>query len=177
MSVKWYGDKVMQALEDANEAGLIAVGIAIQGQAKLLSPVDDGRLRRSISYTTNTKRSLGGRDGVQTNANKGEVIIGTNVEYSVLVEYGTGMFGEHISGMATPRRQTPWVYFDEKRKSFFWTSGMKPQSFMRRSVDALRSRLDSIYSRGFKSSMNKSRNANEPSPKGVKITDGGITLL
>ena len=88
MSVKWYGDKVMKALENANEAGLIAVAIDVQGQAKLLTPVDTGRLRQSISYATSTRRPIR-KDGVTTPPKKGEAIIGTSVEYAPHVEYGT----------------------------------------------------------------------------------------
>ena len=137
MSVKWYGDKVMKALENANEAGLQAVAIDIEGQAKLLCPVQDGRLRGSISHATHTRRASG-PDSVKTIPRKGEAIVGTGVEYAALVEYGTGIYGEPIAGRPTPRRQTPWVYFDEKLKKFFWTRGMKPRSFLRKAVDARR---------------------------------------
>lgn len=88
MSVKWYGDKVMKALENANEAGLQAVAIDIEGQAKLLTPVDTGRLRQSISYATNTHKRIR-KDGVTSSPKKCEAVIGTAVEYAAHVEFGT----------------------------------------------------------------------------------------
>jgi len=48
-------------------------GLVAEGYAKRLSPVDTGRLRNSITHTTDDDT----------------VYIGTNVEYAPYVEYGT----------------------------------------------------------------------------------------
>ena len=82
---KWYGAEVVAKMREATEAGLTACALKVQGQAKVLTPVDTGRLRQSISYKTNTES-----DGeLDTNVIEGEAIIGTNVEYAPYVEMGT----------------------------------------------------------------------------------------
>lgn len=71
---------------------LEAVGIALEGYAKLACPVDTGRLRNSITHATSTN---GGRDVYADNRgntfaggsargtpNTNTVCIGTNVEYA-----------------------------------------------------------------------------------------------
>ena len=60
---------------------LEAVGLQAEGYAKMLCPVDTGRLRNSISHAVSGN----------------EVYIGTNVEYGPYVEFGT-------------RRQRPQPY-------------------------------------------------------------------
>ncbi|MGI6756035.1 MAG: HK97-gp10 family putative phage morphogenesis protein [Atopobiaceae bacterium] len=56
-------------------AALEAVGLAAEGYAKRLCPVDTGRLRNSITHVVNGSDS--------------SVVIGTNVEYAKYVEEGT----------------------------------------------------------------------------------------
>lgn len=74
------GDAFMASLRVAvaallveTEAELWRLGLQIQNYARLLAPVDTGRLRSSITAT------------------KGDrvVTIGTNVEYAAFVEFGT----------------------------------------------------------------------------------------
>ena len=59
--------EILRALEEKKKAALEAIGITAEGYAKLLTPVDTGRLRNSISHT------VVGND----------CYIGTNVEYGV----------------------------------------------------------------------------------------------
>ena len=73
MSLKWYGKKILKEYEQANERALTAAAIYVQGDAKLRCPVQTGRLRNSITYKVK-------RD---------EAIIGTVVEYSPYIEFGT----------------------------------------------------------------------------------------
>lgn len=61
-------DEVRQAITDALERGLEAVGITAEAYAKLKCPVDTGRLRNSITH--------------DVRANEKAVYIGTNVEYA-----------------------------------------------------------------------------------------------
>lgn len=58
-------------------AGLWAFGLRVQNNARMLAPVDTGRLRSSITATK-------GSDGTGA-----YVDIGTNVEYAAYVEFGT----------------------------------------------------------------------------------------
>ena len=98
--------EVLAALENAVERGLMACGEAAVGYAQDLVPVDTGRLRGSITYAV---------DG-------DDCYIGTNVEYAIYVEMGTGIY--------TPGgRQTPWAYKDELGK-WHKTHGSKPHPFL-----------------------------------------------
>ena len=64
---KHIGDGIVAALEE--------IGLACEGYAKRLCPVDTGRLRNSITHALNVS--------------SGEVVVGTNVEYAPYVELGT----------------------------------------------------------------------------------------
>lgn len=64
---------IIKTLASRIPPALEAVGLQAEGYAKLLCPVDTGRLRNSISHA------------VQGDT----VYIGTNVEYGPYVEFGT----------------------------------------------------------------------------------------
>lgn len=64
-----------KATSEAIAKALEAVGITAEAYAKLLCPVDTGRLRNSISH--------------DVRADDNTVYIGTNVEYAPYVEMGT----------------------------------------------------------------------------------------
>lgn len=73
--------EVLSAMEKAIEQGLEAIGLTAEGHAKKETPVDTGRLRNSISHSTD----------------KDSAYIGTNVEYGVYVELGSrGRDGKHM---------------------------------------------------------------------------------
>ena len=63
----------LDTLRAAKEAALEEIGLAAEGFAKKLCPVDTGRLRNSISHATSGD----------------DEYIGTNVEYAPYVELGT----------------------------------------------------------------------------------------
>jgi HK97 gp10 family phage protein len=106
---KWYGAEVIAKMQEATESGLTACALKVQGQAKLLTPVDTGRLRQSISYKTN----IGGDGDLETEVIEGEAIIGTNVFYAPFVEYGTS-------------RQKPQSYL---RAGLDYVKGSLPEIF------------------------------------------------
>ena len=87
--------EVLEGLDDAVERALVACGIVAEGHAKFICPVDTGRLRGSIVYATSTQHSTGeepaeaGDYTPHGTPPKGEVQIGTNVEYAPAVELGT----------------------------------------------------------------------------------------
>lgn len=62
--------------------GIKKATIKVQGDAKLLAPVDTGRLRNSIQAET---KEIGGKE-------VGRIF--TNLEYAPYVEFGTGQRGE-----------------------------------------------------------------------------------
>lgn len=73
-------DAVRSAMSEAKEKALEIIGLTAESYAKMLCPVDTGRLRNSISHTADEEAAY----------------IGTNVEYAPFVEYGHGGFdGAH----------------------------------------------------------------------------------
>ena len=74
-------DEVLAALKMAKRRGLEAIGLTAEGYAKRDTPVDTGRLRNSVSHTTDDEAAY----------------IGTNVEYAPYVELGArGRQGKHM---------------------------------------------------------------------------------
>lgn len=67
-------EAIARALNKSIIAGLESVGLRAERYAKLLCPVDTGRLRNSITHALDDK----------TNS----VLIGTNVEYGPKIEFG-----------------------------------------------------------------------------------------
>ena len=76
--------------------------------------IDTGRLKNSISSAV-----------VE---NEQAVYIGTNVEYAIWHEFGTGIYAE--SG-----RKTPWV-FKDKDGELHWTRGVKPKHYLQYGITA-----------------------------------------
>lgn len=105
--------EVYKELEAACQRALEKCGQVAEGYAKKLCPVDTGNLRNSITHTV---------------ADSGEraAYIGTNSEYGVYVECGTGIY--YPGG-----RQTPWVYQDAKG-DWHLTHGQRAQPFVKPAV-------------------------------------------
>lgn len=80
--------------------------------------VDTGRLKNSLTH--------------EVVPDEEAVLVGTNVEYAIYVEYGTGKFAEGGNG-----RKTPWLVKVPQSAGGKWagkafiTSGMKPNHFLR----------------------------------------------
>lgn len=68
-------DLVVDGINDAVLRALAQIGMAAEGYAKDLCPVDTGRLRNSITHTVDEEN--------------GVAYIGSNVEYAPYVELGT----------------------------------------------------------------------------------------
>ena len=66
-------EEVLDGIEQAKARALEKIGLVAEGYAKRLCPVDTGRLRNSITHTTDDEAAY----------------IGTNVDYAVYVEMGT----------------------------------------------------------------------------------------
>lgn len=106
-------DEFLKLFEERKEAILEACGLTAETYAKMLTPVDSGRLRNSITHTV-----------------KGdEVYIGTNVAYAPWIELGTGIYASDGQG-----RKSPWAYQDSKGK-WHWTKGIKPRHMLKRSIE------------------------------------------
>lgn len=100
------------ALRKATVQWLLQAAMMVQSQAVLLAPVGDtGNLRDSVDYHIDESELKG--------------YVGTNVEYAVFVEFGTGEFAENGMG-----RKGGWAYksFDGK---WYFTYGQAPQPYLR----------------------------------------------
>lgn len=106
--------EIKEIFESAVLRALEQCGLAGEGYAKKLAPVDTGALRNSITHSVD--------DGEKT------AYIATNSEYAVYQELGTGKYAEGGGG-----RPTPWVYQDAKG-NWHRTSGNKPHPFIKPAV-------------------------------------------
>lgn len=67
---------------------------------------------------------------IQTKVDENSVEVGTNVEYGLYVEYGTGLFAYGGKGRpATPEHPIPWRYRGSDGQ-WYTTSGQRPQPFL-----------------------------------------------
>lgn len=105
-------DLVLEEIQAAALRALEKCGLTAEGYAKLLCPVDTGNLRNSITH--------------QVVPSELTVYIGSNSEYSVYVELGTGKF--YPGG-----RQTPWTYQDAKGQ-WHITHGQRAQPYLKPAV-------------------------------------------
>lgn len=112
------------AINKATLKFLFQACILVEGQAVLLAPVKYGRLRDSIDYYVDEKELVG--------------YVGTNVEYAVYVEFGTGEFAENGRG-----RKGGWVYMAPNGE-FYFTYGQAPQPYLRPSFREKRNDIESL---------------------------------
>ena len=105
--------EVYKELEAACQRALEKCGLVAEGHAKKLCPVDTGNLRNSITH-------------IVTDSGERAAYVGTNSEYGVYVECGTGVY--YPGG-----RQTPWVYQDAKG-DWHLTHGQRAQPFIKPAV-------------------------------------------
>lgn len=129
-------DDVIQLLADVADMEKLekAVGKAcalVEREAKIKAPKDSGDLRRSIQ----SKVEASGTDI------KGTVF--SPLEYAPYVEYGTGLFAEKGG-----RSDVPWAYRDDETGELIWTSGQKPQPYMRPALNENREKIKQIIQGG-----------------------------
>ena len=111
MNFESYRKDVDAEIKARKSKTLATIGAYVTGQAKLLASgfkEPTGRLMGSIEH--------------QEDDNSTQV--GTNVEYAIYVEKGTGIHAEGGGG-----RQTPWAYEDDKGVWHF-TSGQRPRPYL-----------------------------------------------
>ena len=112
--------------EVALKKNLETAALLVERSAKQKAPKDTGALRRSITS------KVEGLEG----------IVYTPLEYAPYIEYGTGLFAE-----GNGRKDVPWNYQDDKG-NWHSTSGLKPQPFMRPSLDENREKIVDILKEG-----------------------------
>ena len=118
--------EVMRAKDQAVEAALEAMGNQCVTHAKRI--ITAGIPRNATSWYTPTGK-LRNSISHQVQAAEECVYVGTNVEYAIYNEYGTGKYADgEVKG-----RQSPWVYVGSDGKRHV-TSGMKPLHFLRNAV-------------------------------------------
>lgn len=111
----------------------------------------------ALRLVADAKRALAGREGYPKRIDDGTLrasihpvfdedemvaYVVTELHYAIHVHFGTGKYAEGGGG-----RQTPWVYFDEKRQQFFVTEGMPANPFLRRAFDRNKRRALQDYER------------------------------
>ena len=108
-----HSDEVLAALESACLKALEECGLVGEGYAKKLCPVGiTSNLRNSITHTVSDSEKA--------------AYIGTDSEYSIYVECGTGIY--YPGG-----RKTPWTYQDEKG-DWHLTHGQRAQPYIKPAV-------------------------------------------
>lgn len=110
VTIKVRSKEVLSNLDSAKRKALEMCGLLAEGYAKLECPVDTGRLRNSITHTSNF----------------GRMMVGTNVEYAPYIEMGTG---KHYKG----GRRTKWRY---QREDGTWvtTEGNEKHEYIKPSI-------------------------------------------
>ena len=102
-------DEILAALGNAIPKVLWRCGTQAEGYATDLVPVDIDTLKQSITHVED----------------KNSTYVGTNNEYAVYVELGTGKYAEGGGG-----RPDPWVYQDAKG-NWHHTHGQRAQPYLR----------------------------------------------
>ena len=107
---------------------LTAVGLYAEGEVKRLVPVDTGDLRSSITSEVYPDK----------------VRIGSDKNYAVYVEMGTGLFAVEGNG-----RKTAWVY-KARNGEVYYTTGQKPQPYLRPGIEQNINQIVAIFENGVK---------------------------
>ena len=95
----------------------------MRAEASANCPVDTGALSQSI---------------VVEQVDGTAVTVGTNLEYGIYVEFGTGSQGDPSVAHTT---KAGWVYFNQRTGGFVYTTGQQPQPFL---VPALLSQKEAV---------------------------------
>nr|DAF68268.1 MAG TPA: putative tail component [Caudoviricetes sp.]DAL85380.1 MAG TPA: putative tail component [Caudoviricetes sp.] len=119
-----HSDEAKEVLKQATIQWLFQACMLVEGQAVALAAVHTARLRNSIDYVVDEAELIG--------------YVGTNVEYAIYVEMGTGEFAENGMG-----RKGGWVYQDPSGEWFF-TWGQEPQPYLRPAFRKNKSQIEAL---------------------------------
>ncbi|MCS4487194.1 HK97-gp10 family putative phage morphogenesis protein [Staphylococcus americanisciuri] len=120
-------DDFRDEMEDWVKKGILKTTLAIYNTAIALAPVDMGFLKESIDY----KITDGGFSSV----------ISVGADYSVFVEYGTGIY----STKGSRAKKIPWSYKDLDGE-WHTTYGQPPQPFWNPAIDEGRKVFERYFS-------------------------------
>lgn len=130
-------DEAIDAMSEAVEAALEAMGQQGSSYAKTnitkAGRVDTGALRNSMNHLAVPS--------------EGAVYIGTNQDYAIYNELGTGIYLEGGGG-----RQTPWSYKDASGR-WHTTNGIRPIHFLKNAIADNREKLLKIAAEIIKKRM------------------------
>ncbi len=92
--LQWNGEEVKVRGKRVTGKTAFETGLVVEGQAKALAPVKEGRLRGSITTQaadrgTNVEGKAEGSDKISAPQDPQEVFVGTAVDYAPFVEFGT----------------------------------------------------------------------------------------
>ena len=118
--------RVISEIERVVMAAMEKAALIVEGQAKLLTPVDTGGLRDSIDHQVDND------DGKITGK------IGSPLDYAIYQEFGTGEFAENGAG-----RKGGWGYTTPDGSKHF-TMGTKPKKMLRTSFIKNKKRVQDI---------------------------------
>lgn len=128
--------KVKAQMNDAMFQALESAALIVEASAKALAPVgDSGELRDKIDHKVT--------DGIAGPT----ATIGSPLDYSVYVEYGTGEFAENGSG-----RKGGWSYQDAEG-NWHHTNGMEPQPFLRPAFRNNKDKVQDVIGKEFKATF------------------------
>ena len=128
--------------------------IEFKGLDKLIKKIDNAADLQNINAALQEccalversakKKAPKGKTGdlrkfITSKVENGVGIVFTPLEYAPYVEYGTGLFAEEGG-----RKDVPWAYEDEETGELIWTSGQKPQPFMRPALNENREAIKRI---------------------------------
>lgn len=116
--------KAKALIEKKAIQALIKACMLVEGQAVALAPAKSGALRDNITYKVDEATLIG--------------YVGTNVEYAIYMEFGTGEFAEKGDG-----RKGGWVYKAPDGKWYF-TYGNKPKPYLRPAFRRNKKRIRAI---------------------------------
>ncbi len=126
-------DRLMKGFEKVGSAQKVnaiinktlnEAAIKIQSEAKTVCPADTGKLRGSISVEKIPK-------GYK---------VGTNVEYGVYVEFGTGTLGNP----SVPHTTKKYWRYKDKNGNWHTTHGMAPRPFLLPAFNKYKDRIPQV---------------------------------
>ena len=138
---KWTDKVQREDFDRMVKRGLTAVGAFLVGDAMPRCPKVTGRLRGSITWATNKKKSspiapAESGDAVSRPTDKYTCYVGTNVEYAQTVEYGQSGRGERTSL--------------KTRRTAKATGGRPAKPYLRPALDENRKEVREIFGREIK---------------------------
>lgn len=94
IETEWHGDEILLRSKPFLSGSLFEIGLFVEGQAKLLCPVDTGQLKSSITTQmqdqgTEVESPATEKDQIKKPAKSNECLVGTAVKHGPWKEYGT----------------------------------------------------------------------------------------